>query len=68
MDDIHESICPVCSQPMRRILLPSYVKTEDASMGKSRDELIDNLALEGRVIKDWRYEDKLYKQQHGIED
>ena len=68
MNDVHEAICPICSKPMKRIFLPSYVKTEDASMGKTRDELIDNLALEGKVIKDWRHEDKLYKSQHGIEN
>lgn len=58
---IHESHiarCSVCRKNARRVFYPTAIQgnltKKDRRMGKTRNELFDNLATEGFANKNWR--------------
>lgn len=54
----HGASCPVCHRPAGRIFSSTSASgdlpNKDRRMGKTRAELLDNLAVEGMGNKDWR--------------
>lgn len=48
------SFCPICGKAGKKILSPLLIKGTDKRMGKTRGELLDNIAADGFGSKDWR--------------
>ncbi|KKN42610.1 hypothetical protein LCGC14_0711600 [marine sediment metagenome] len=68
MNDIHKANCPTCGEEMKRIFYPLNLKCDKASMGNTREELFNNLAMDGFAHKDWKDHDSYYKKAKGILD
>ena len=69
MTEVHEANCPICFIKMERVFNSAGIKIGKGSpIGKNREELFNNLALEGNGSKDWKEHDPVWKQAHGILD
>lgn len=67
MDERHEANCPECGNPMKRIYTPSYIPSHP-KLGITRQEMFDNLAMDGHMSKDWRATDTYYHRAIGAEN
>jgi len=60
MNDKHEANCPICNMIGIRIFTPSALHglpSQDMRMGKTREELFENLGKEGLAKPDmWKYD------------
>jgi putative FmdB family regulatory protein len=70
MNDEHAAQCPKCGRNTVQILYPSALHnlpSSDQRMGKTREELFQNLGKEGLADRDmWKY-DKWHREEtfHG---
>ena len=60
MTEEHTADCPKCGKDGRRIFTPSALHglpSQDKRMGKTREELFQNLGKEGMALPDmWKYD------------
>ena len=60
MTEEHKADCPVCHKDARRLFAPSALHglpSQDQRMGKTREELFQNLGKEGLAEPDmWKYD------------
>ena len=74
MNDEHVASCPICQNKGSRIFHPSMLSgdlpNKDFRMGKTREELFQNLGKEGMADPDmWKYDaDNREKSIYGVED
>ena len=68
MNDEHIAKCSYCGKKMDRVFYPipahGDLPTKDTRPGKTRGELLDNMAKEGFYNKDWREVDEVGKKQY----
>ena len=67
MNDETKELCPQCNRAARRLVSVFAIRRRETPMGTTRQELFDNLALEGNGNKDWRDSDSYYHRAKGIE-
>lgn len=69
MNDEHTAQCPECGKDTVQILHPSALHglpSSDQRMGKTREELFQNLGKEGFADKDMWKGDKQFREEHPI--
>ena len=70
MNDKHTAGCPKCGRDTERIFYPSALHglpSQDQRMGKTREELFQNLGKEGMAESDmWKYDKHKREELAGI--
>jgi putative FmdB family regulatory protein len=68
MNDEHTAVCSYCGKKADRVFYPipahGDLPTKPVTLGKTRGELLDNMATEGFYSKGWRATDEVGKKQY----
>jgi len=69
MADKHESACPECGKKGTRMFTAPFLHglpSQDQRMGKTRQELFQNLGKEGFADNDmWKYDKHCFEERYG---
>ena len=69
MNDEHTAQCPECGKDAVQLLYPSALHnlpSSDQRMGKTREELFQNLGKEGFADRDMWKGDKQFREEHPL--